>query len=440
VSALQIYSTYKESGFEWIGRIPAHWQACRTKFVATLYSGHTPSRDKPEYWVAEECTIPWFTLADVWQLRDGTRTYLGDTSEKISPIGLTNSAARLLPAGTVIVSRTASVGFAGIMPRPMATTQDFVNWVCGDRIRPQFLLHVFRAMSGEFSRLTMGSTHQTIYMPDVRSFSTPLPPLDEQEEIIAFLDRATARIDGLIAKERRLIELLREKRLAIISHAVAAHSTESTAKLGYSVDLLPGFAFPSEGFSSDDADMRLLRGVNVSTVGIRWEDTVRWPLADAKQLQRFALREGDVVLGMDRPWIGTGVRVARIGSCDIPSLLLQRVARLRARAGFDLDFLELVLKSAQFKAYFEPEMTGVSVPHISPEQILSYRTGLPPLDQQRSIVQGVRGKVTSIDGAVGCAERAIGKLEEHRAALIAAAVTGKIDVHAHPADAVEAAD
>jgi type I restriction enzyme S subunit len=220
VSVLQAYSTYKESGVEWIGQIPAHWRACRTKFVAKLYSGHTPSRDKPEYWVPEDCTIPWFTLADVWQLRDGTRTYLGDTSEKISPIGLANSAARLLPAGTVIVSRTASVGFAGIMPRPMATTQDFVNWVCGDRIRPQFLLHVFRAMRGEFSRLTMGSTHQTIYMPDVRSFSTPLPPLDEQEEIIAFLERETARIDELVAKKRRLIELLCEKRQAVISHAV----------------------------------------------------------------------------------------------------------------------------------------------------------------------------------------------------------------------------
>jgi type I restriction enzyme S subunit len=199
----------KDSGIEWLGQIPVHWQACRTKFVAGLYSGHTPSRDKPEYWVPEECTIPWFTLADVWQLRDGTRTYLGDTNEKISPLGLANSAARLLPAGTVIVSRTASVGFAGIMPRPMATTQDFVNWVCGDRIRPRFLLHVFRAMRGEFSRLTMGSTHQTIYMPDVRSFTTPLPPLSEQEAIIAFLDRETGRFDQGVDLARRAIASLK---------------------------------------------------------------------------------------------------------------------------------------------------------------------------------------------------------------------------------------
>jgi type I restriction enzyme, S subunit len=220
VRPLRAHSAYKQSGVEWIGQIPAHWQACRTKFVAKLYSGLTPSRDKPEYWVPEECKIPWFTLADVWQLRDGTRTYLGDTTEKISPVGLANSAARLLPPGTVIVSRTASVGFAGIMPHPMATTQDFVNWVCGDHIRPQFLLHVFRAMRGELSRLMMGSTHQTIYMPDVRSFSTPLPPLDEQEEIIAFLDRETARINRLIAKKRRLIELLRDKRQVVISRVV----------------------------------------------------------------------------------------------------------------------------------------------------------------------------------------------------------------------------
>ena len=124
----------KESGVEWLGEIPAHWEAKRTKFAATLRSGHTPSRQKPEYW--EDCTIPWFGLADVWQIRDGQVDYVQETAEKISEIGLANSSARHLPAGTVILSRTASVGFSAILSVDMATTQDFVNWFAGHPCGP----------------------------------------------------------------------------------------------------------------------------------------------------------------------------------------------------------------------------------------------------------------------------------------------------------------
>ena len=208
----------KESGVEWLGKIPAHWQVKRTKFVARLRSGHTPSRQHPEYWM--ECTIPWFGLADVWQIRDGLTEYISETSEKISELGLTNSAARLLPKGTVILSRTASVGFSAIMDTDMATTQDFVNWVCGPALRPEYLLYVFRSMQHEFRRLTMGSTHQTIYMPDVSRFTTPIPPVPEQELIVALIRRESRRIDSLIGKVGHAIERLKELRIALICAAV----------------------------------------------------------------------------------------------------------------------------------------------------------------------------------------------------------------------------
>jgi type I restriction enzyme S subunit len=208
----------KNSGVEWIGKIPAHWEVIKTKYVAALRSGHTPSRQHPEYW--ENCTLPWFSLADVWQLRDGRREYLGETSEKISELGLANSAADRLPAGTVIVSRTASVGFSGIMPVPMATTQDFVNWVCGPRIKPEYLLYVFRSMGHEFKRLTMGSTHQTIYMPDAAGFQTPLPPVKEQEKIVDVIQKSKSHIDRLEDLLNQSMEKLHEYRTALISSAV----------------------------------------------------------------------------------------------------------------------------------------------------------------------------------------------------------------------------
>ena len=208
----------EDSGVEWLGEIPAHWEVNRTKFAARLRSGHTPSRQHPEYW--QDCTIPWFGLSDVWQIRDGQIEYVYETAEKISELGLANSAARLLPRGTVILSRTASVGFSAILGVDMATTQDFVNWVCGPTLQPEYLLYVFRSMQHEFRRLTMGSTHQTIYMPDVGDFSTPIPPVPEQDQIVAVIRKETARIDTLVAKVRDAIDRLKELRTALISAAV----------------------------------------------------------------------------------------------------------------------------------------------------------------------------------------------------------------------------
>ena len=208
------------SGVEWIGEIPSHWQAPKFTHVARQETGHTPSRNEDAYWRPEECTIPWFSLADVWQMRSGNQIYVSETAEKISQIGIDNSAARLLPAETVILSRTASVGFAGILATPMATTQDFVGWICGERVHPKFLYYVLRSMKPVFRRLMMGSTHQTIYMPDIRSFRLPLPPIAEQHEIIARLDRTTNGFRTAASKITEFVEKLKEYRATLITAAV----------------------------------------------------------------------------------------------------------------------------------------------------------------------------------------------------------------------------
>ncbi len=208
----------KDSGVAWIGQVPNEWVVVPLRSVARLESGHTPSRQRPDWWV--DCTIPWFSLSDVWQIREGKADVVFETSEKVSELGLANSSARLLPAGTVMLSRTASVGFSAIMGVPMATTQDFANWICGPRLLPHYLLHVFRAMVPEFGRLKMGSTHNTIYMPDIAAFRCPLPSIDEQYEIVAALKRWTEELDRLLIETEQALQLLAERRSSLITAAV----------------------------------------------------------------------------------------------------------------------------------------------------------------------------------------------------------------------------
>ncbi|WP_053117498.1 restriction endonuclease subunit S [Gordonia sp. w5E2] len=203
--------------------LPTGWTRANIRHFASMRTGHTPSRSNSEYWA--NTTIPWFTLADVWQLRDGRRTYLGETTNQISELGLANSAAELLPAGTVVLSRTASVGFTGIMPRPMATSQDFWNWVCGPNLLPEYLNYQLRSMAQDLRGLNLGSTHQTIYKADASAIEILVPPLDEQRAIADFLDRETARIDTLIEEQQRLTNLLRERKLAVIESSLAIDGT-----------------------------------------------------------------------------------------------------------------------------------------------------------------------------------------------------------------------
>jgi type I restriction enzyme S subunit len=138
---------------------------------------------------------------------------------------------------------------------------------------------------------------------------------------------------------------------------------------------------------------------------------------------------------MDRPWINAGIRVAEVAVGDVPSLLLQRVARLRGNPGLSQTYLKLILSSPQFRAYFEPILTGVSVPHVSPEQILSFRIRLPSVQVQEAISRRVQTQFAQIESMCGSLRRSINLITEFRTALISAAVTGKIDVRATSGEA-----
>lgn len=183
---------------EGIAHIPADWNLATLTKVAKLESGHTPSRNKADYWNGE---IPWLSLADTEAL---DVLEVDQTSECVTAKGIANSSARVLPKDTVVFSRTATVGKASRMKRPMATSQDFANWVCGPTLVPAYLVQVFRHMEREWDRLQEGSTHQTIYMPVFKKLQILLPPTTEQQKIA---DVGEA-FDMRIAKERETRKVL----------------------------------------------------------------------------------------------------------------------------------------------------------------------------------------------------------------------------------------
>ena len=135
---------------------PDGWKWSLLTDLTRLESGHTPSRKHPEYWGG---TIPWISIGDA-RAHDGRR--IEDTEEKTNGLGIENSSARVLPKNTVCLSRTASVGYVAVMGRPMATSQDFVNWVCSKQLDHNFLKYLLTAEDEDLLRFASGAVHQTI--------------------------------------------------------------------------------------------------------------------------------------------------------------------------------------------------------------------------------------------------------------------------------------
>ncbi|MFO0737563.1 MAG: restriction endonuclease subunit S [Labilithrix sp.] len=434
----------KPSGLGWAGDIPAHWDAAKICMVARLESGHTPSRQHPEYWVPEECTIPWFSLADVWQLREGKQEYLGETKEKISPRGLANSAARLLPTGTVVLSRTASVGFAGIMPRPMATTQDFANWVCGSRLQPEYLLYALRAMEDEFRRATMGSTHQTIYMPDIRKLAIPIPPVDEQNKIVRLLRAKLPLLDDLIAKKERLLTLLAEERQSLITEAV-------TKGLKRNVPLKDS-GVPWIGATPETWTVARIRQVARLKSGhtpsrqhpeywVPSECTIPWvSLADVWQLRDGTIDYIDT----------TREKISPLGLANSPAQLLPAETVILSRTasvGFSA-ILRVPMATTQdfvnwicgprlrpefllfvFRAMvqdFERLTMGSVHRTIYMPDVARMTLAVPPVEEQDEIVDFLRAKRADSHRLTSKIEEQVSALKQYRHAVITSAVTGKL--------------
>lgn len=156
-------------------------------------------------------------------------------------------------------------------------------------------------------------------------------------------------------------------------------------RLGDTVDLMTGFPFKSQHYTDEQDAPKLLRGDNVAQGVLRWDGAKRWPLSMINGTENYWLKEGDIVLAMDRPWIDAGLKYASVRKVDTPSLLVQRVARLRGTKRLDSKFLRYVIGSKDFTDHVLAVQTGTAVPHISRNQIKAYSFSLPPLSEQCAI-------------------------------------------------------
>ena len=431
IADLKPYPTYKDSGVGWLGEVPEGWEVPRAKRLleerhersvqgterllsVSQYTGVTVNPDQPD----DRASL------------EGYRVVQGD--DLVVNIMLAWNGSLGVSVSQGVVSPAYAVyRFRG-----------------GDPTYFHFLLRSSPAKARlKASSRGVVDSRLRLYSDDLMRIELPVPSLNEQKEIARFLNTVDRVIDRFATATQRQIELLEEEKQAVIHRAVTRGLDPNVrlkpsgvdwlgdvpehwevVDLGRVTEVLAGYAFSSRDFSSDPTDPRLLRGVNIAPDAVRWDETVRWPRERVASVDRYILCQGDIVLGLDRPIVGSGLRVARVREADLPALLLQRVARLRTTTRLDADFAFQFLRGPSFMRYIEPILTGISVPHLSPDQLRRFKIALPPPEEQKRIMRWLEERLQSSEAVTPRSRRQIDLLDELRTRLIADVVTGKLDV------------
>jgi len=204
----------KDSGVEWIGEVPEHWSIVPLKIIAEIVNGATPDSKNTAYWDGD---IAWYTPADI----DNTVIKpLSIPQRQITEAGLASCSARLTPAGSIVISTRAPVGSIGVTTTISTTNQGCRSITPVPGMPSMLLASILAAARSELAQRSNGTTFQELSAESLRALRIPLPPIDERLSISSALDRQTARIDHIIEKTQRSIDLLRERRSALITAAV----------------------------------------------------------------------------------------------------------------------------------------------------------------------------------------------------------------------------
>lgn len=396
--------------------VPEGWFRVRLTDIARLESGHTPSRKHPEWWSGD---IPWVSLPDAREHHGGV---IHDTTQKTNELGLANSAARLLPKDTVCLSRTASVGYVFRMGRPMATSQDFVNWVCSDALDPRFLQQALLAEGKHLLQFGMGTTHTTIYFPAVLAFHINLAPLPEQRRIVTHVEALLEQVNR--AKERldRVPLILKRFRQAVLA---AACSGGEEVDLG---DLLNGIRYGTAVKCSPTAKgTPVLRIPNVVTGVVDHTDMKYGPLT-AREQASLNLIPGDLLMIRSNGSVGLVGRAALVTELETGCSYAGYLMRLRPnRARIVPEYLHLALQTYNVRLQVElPARSTSGVHNINSEEVGALRICVPSLEEQQAAVKEVGRLFALADAIERRVQAATARADKLPQAILSKAFAGEL--------------
>jgi len=435
VSYYKPYPAYKDSGVEWLGRVPDHWVTKKLLYWISGYgSGTTPSSED-EYSTDGH---PWVTTGE---LRENT---VFSTEKRVTQDALkNNSALKLHPAGSLVIAMYgATVGRLGVLGIDATLNQACFAIHPSERIRIPFLRNWFEGFRSELVGLATGAGQPKISGDKIRNLLLPCPPdLSEQAAIIAHLDRETARIDALIEKKTRFIELLCEKRQALITHAVTKgldpnvkmkdSGVEWLGEVPEHWEMVPlkyvtpsltvGIVVNPSDYVADEG-LPFLYGGDIGEGVIFAESARRISPEHSQRNAKTRLNAGDLVtVRVGAPGV-TAVVPPECEGGNCASVMLIR------RGEFNSDWLCYTMNSRVVRYQVEVVQYGAAQEQFNISHAVDFLIPVPPVEEQSQIASVLNQEGGRVDALLSKTERSIELLKERRSALITAAVTGQIDL------------
>lgn len=424
----QQYEEYKNSGVEWLGEVPKDWQLSRIQESTSIINGHPFESSK----FNPTKGMPLVRIRDIRHQK--TEVFFD---------GVVPEAA-VINDGDILIGMDGDFNVAKWTGGMAALNQRVACIRHKNPIIQSFLYYLLPYHMKIVNDLTYYTTVKHLSSNDILKTTFALPSENELKNIVNFLNHETAQIDTLIEKQQILIQLLKEKRQAVISHAVTkglnpdAPMKDSGVewvdvipkhwkayKLGYCANVGNG-ATPSRENSSfwKDGSISWLNSSKINDVIIREADQFITPLAKL-QTSVQPVQENDLLIAIT----GEGQTRGRVAICKLEATINQHLASIRITdKELDYEYLYYWLNSNYSRIRFESSGAGSTKGAITCGDITSYPVLIPPKKEQQGIVKHIKEKNEVFDALIGNAEQAIQLMQERRTALISAAVTGKIDV------------
>ncbi|SIS38282.1 restriction endonuclease subunit S [Insolitispirillum peregrinum] len=436
------YADYKDSGVEWLGEVPAHWGVVSLKRdIAFLTSG---SRGWAEHY--SDDGVLFLRIGNL--TRDSITLDLSDIQRVNLPDGAEGERTRVV-AGDVLFSITAYLGSVAVAPKGLeeAYVSQHVALVRLHQRKfiPAWVGYVTLSNIGISYLETRGygGTKVQLSLDDVANLIVTTPPLPEQTAIAAFLDHETGKIDALVAEQEKLIALLKEKRQAVISHAVTKGLDPSVPLKDSGIEWLGEVpehweisrmkhlcshvvdCLHTTPTYDGELEYPAIRTADVDR-GILLLDQARLVSREIyeERIQRLCPMAGDILYSREGERFGMAALVPE----DVNLCLGQRMMMFRTNERAHPAFMMWLLNSDAVYQQVLEKVGGSTSPHVNISDIINFHVPLPPKDEQSRIAERIAIIATSVDTLTAEAERAIALLKERRSALISAAVTGKIDV------------
>lgn len=424
---------YKKTGIEWMPEIPEHWQMWKvSRAFNTIGSGTTPESGMASYY--DYGTINWVNTGD---LNDDI---LENCEKKITQNAFNkHSTLKIYPKGTLLVAMYgATIGKVALMNLEGCSNQACCALANSDVLLNKYTFYWFISNKKNIIRLSYGGGQPNISQEVIKQLRISTPPIEEQKDIINYLDAQSDKINNFIQKKQRLIELLKEQRQSIISEAVTKGINPNAKLKPSGIDWL--------GEIPEHWEVRRLKNVGKVVLGkmlcnedkdgysykpylksknIGWEKVLYNEVEEMwfspHEMETYRIHECDLLVSEGGEVGKTCIWRNELEECYIQNSVHKITYFDDCSSDFYLFYMGMLGAIGHFKSI----VNQVSIAHLTREKIVTVICLHPPIDEQQQIVAYIKSETATIDTAISKAEREIELIKEYKEAMIAEAVMGK---------------